>query len=191
MISARARHGRRWFAASAFLLGACAPTMAPVPSPRLSDAEYLRALRLMVPVAGTRPDKLQDSFNGRRGDTGDRQHQAIDILAPKGTPVLAAVDGEILRVTSNTLGGKTIYATDRARRFVFYYAHLDRYAERTRVGVRVTQGTVIGYVGTTGDAQKTVPHLHFQVMRMISSRQWWEGPPVNPFGNFAKAGEAN
>jgi murein DD-endopeptidase MepM/ murein hydrolase activator NlpD len=189
--SRRVPGARGWLAAAAFLLGACAPAVSSVPSPRLSDAEYLRALRLMVPVAGTRPDRLQDSFTGRRGDSGEREHQAIDILAPKGTPVLAAVDGEILRVTSNTLGGKTIYATDRARRFVFYYAHLDRYAERARVGARVAQGTVIGYVGNTGDARKTAPHLHFQVMRMISSRQWWEGPPVNPYGTFVKAGEAH
>lgn len=188
MISRRAPDGRQWLAAAAFLLGACAPATAPMPSPRLSDAEYLRALRLMVPVAGTRPDRLQNSFSGRRGESGEREHQAIDILAPKGTPVLAAVDGEILRVTTNTLGGKTIYATDRAHRFVFYYAHLDRYADRTRVGAKVKQGIVIGYVGTTGDAPKNIPHLHFQVMRMTSRRQWWEGPPVNPYGTFAKAG---
>jgi murein DD-endopeptidase MepM/ murein hydrolase activator NlpD len=182
---------RRWLGAAAFVLGACAPAMTPMPSPTLSDAEYLRALRLMVPVAGTRPDKVQNSFAGRRGDSGAREHQAIDIMAPKGTPVLAAVDGEILRVTSNALGGKTIYATDRARRFVYYYAHLDRYAGPARVGERVTQGTVIGYVGNTGDAKNGAPHLHFQVMRMTSSRQWWEGPPVNPFGSFVRTGEAH
>ncbi len=154
----------------------------------LADPDYLRALRMMVPVAGTRPDRLQNSFTVRRGDNGEREHLAIDILAPKGTPVVAAVDGEILRVTSNTLGGKTIYATDRARRFVYYYAHLDRYAGRTKVGARVRQGDVIGYVGTTGNAPKNIPHLHFQVMRMIAGRQWWEGPPVNPYGLFAVAG---
>jgi murein DD-endopeptidase MepM/ murein hydrolase activator NlpD len=190
-MSARFARERRWFAAAAFVLGACAPAMTPLPSPTLSDAEYLRALRLMVPVAGTRPDRVQNTYAGRRGDGGAREHQAIDIMAPKGTPVLAAVDGEILRVTSNELGGKTIYATDRARRFVYYYAHLDRYANPARVGTRVVQGTVIGYVGNTGDAQKTAPHLHFQVMRMTSSRQWWEGPPVNPFGSFVRTGEAH
>jgi murein DD-endopeptidase MepM/ murein hydrolase activator NlpD len=179
----------RWAVFGATALAACGRGVdVGTPSPKLADADYLRALRLMVPVAGTRPDRLQNSFEARRGENGGREHLAIDILAPKGTPVIAAVDGEILRVTSNALGGKTIYATDRARRFVYYYAHLDRYASRTKVGAQVKQGTVIGYVGTTGNAPKNVPHLHFQVMRMVAGRQWWEGPPVNPYGVFARAG---
>lgn len=170
------------------LVAACGGRQAPsMPSPALSDADYLRALRLMVPVAGTHPSRLENTFERGRGG-GARVHQAIDILAPRGTPVLAAVDGEILRVTTNELGGKTIYATDRARRFVYYYAHLDRYADRARVGAKVKQGVVIGYVGTTGNAPDNTPHLHFQVMRMLHTRQWWEGPPLNPFGYFAKAG---
>ncbi|HYV97105.1 MAG TPA: M23 family metallopeptidase [Gemmatimonadaceae bacterium] len=159
-------------------------------SPKMSDAEYLKAERMMVPVAGTKPDRLQNTFDGRRGDAGEREHLAIDILAPKGTPVLAAVEGEILRVTTNELGGKTVYATDKTHRFVYYYAHLDRYAGRTKVGAQVKQGTVLGYVGTTGNAPKNIPHLHFQVMRMIPGRQWWTGPPVNPYGLFARAGAA-
>lgn len=182
------RNARAVVVAGAVLLAACGPARAPAPSPRLSDTDYMRALHMMVPVAGARPEKLQDSFTGRRGDDGEREHRAIDILAPKGTPVLAAVDGEILRVSSNTLGGKTIYATDLNHRLVFYYAHLDRYAERARVGARVRQGMVIGYVGTTGNAPKNVPHLHFQVMRMTNVRDWWDGPPIDPFGYFARAG---
>lgn len=179
----------RLLASSALALCACAGrSESTTPSPKLSDPDYLRALRMMVPVAGTKPERLQNTFDGKRGDGGARDHLAIDILAPKGTPIVAAVDGEILRVTSNELGGKTIYATDRTRHFVFYYAHLDRYASRTKVGAEVKQGTVIGYVGTTGNAPKNVPHLHFQVMRMISGRQWWEGPPVNPYGLFVRAG---
>lgn len=171
------------------VLGACVRGSEPgVPSPKLPDGEYLRALNLMVPVAGTHPSRVHDSFSARRGTAGEREHMAIDILAPKGTPVLAAVDGEILRVTTNALGGKTIYATDRGRRFVYYYAHLDRYASRAKVGAKVKQGTVIGYVGTTGNAPKNTPHLHFQVMRMTGGRQWWEGPPVNPYGHFVRAG---
>lgn len=155
------------------------------PSPELSDADYLRALAMMVPVAGTAPDRVPDTYGAGRGN---RLHEAVDIMAPKGTPVLAAVDGEILRVSSNTLGGNTIYATDVGRRFVYYYAHLDRYADRTRVGERVRQGDVIGYVGTSGNAPANAPHLHFQVMRMINTRQWWEGPPINPHGLFASQG---
>jgi murein DD-endopeptidase MepM/ murein hydrolase activator NlpD len=173
-------------------LGACAgrPDSGRGPSPRLSDADYLKGLRLMVPVAGTKPERLQNTFDAKRGTAGSREHLAIDILAPKGTPVVAATDGEILRVTSNDLGGKTIYATDRAKRFVFYYAHLDRYSSRAKVGEDVKQGTVIGYVGTTGNAPKNAPHLHFQVMRMTGGRQWWDGPPVNPYGLFTRAGAA-
>jgi murein DD-endopeptidase MepM/ murein hydrolase activator NlpD len=175
-----------WLALVALLgSAACGRGAETVPSPRLSDADYLRALRLMVPVAGTHPDRVRDTYTAGRGS---RVHEAVDIFAPRGTAVLAAVDGELLRVTSNTLGGKTIYATDRGRRFVYYYAHLDRYADGTKVGARVRKGDVIGYVGTTGNAPPNTPHLHFQVMRMIDSRQWWEGPPVNPNGYFADAG---
>jgi murein DD-endopeptidase MepM/ murein hydrolase activator NlpD len=184
-----AGHARRCAVFGVVALAACGrgPEIG-TPSPKLADADYSRALKMMVPVAGTNPERLQNTFTGRRGDNGEREHLAIDILAPKGTPIVAAVDGEILRVSSNALGGKTIYATDRARRFVYYYAHLDRYAGRTKVGAQVKQGTVIGYVGTTGNAPKNVPHLHFQVMRMVAGRQWWEGPPVNPYGLFARAG---
>jgi peptidoglycan LD-endopeptidase LytH len=181
----------RFLFIAAVLLGACvrAPEHG-APSPKLSDPEYLRALHLMVPVAGTKPERLSNTFQAPRGTAGAREHLAIDIMAPKGTPVLAAVDGEILRVTTNDLGGKTIYATDRGHRFVYYYAHLDRYEGRTKPGAIVKQGAVLGYVGTTGNAPKNAPHLHFQVMRMIGGKQWWEGPPVNPYGMFARAGAA-
>jgi murein DD-endopeptidase MepM/ murein hydrolase activator NlpD len=165
--------------------GACGRSASTVPSPRLSDADYLKALSLMVPVAGTHPDRVPNTYAAGRGN---RMHEAVDIMAPKGTPVLASVDGEILRVSRNTLGGNTIYATDRGRRFVYYYAHLDRYAPRTRIGARVRKGDIIGYVGTTGNAPDNAPHLHFQVMRMIDARQWWKGPPVNPHGLFASRG---
>jgi murein DD-endopeptidase MepM/ murein hydrolase activator NlpD len=176
---------------AAAFMGACMrPAERGGPSPKLSDPDYLRALRLMVPVAGTKPERLSNTFYAQRGTAGIRDHMAIDIMAPKGTPVLAAVDGEILRVTTNELGGKTIYATDPGRRFVYYYAHLDRYEGRTKPGAIVKQGTVLGYVGTTGNAPKNAPHLHFQVMRMIGGKQWWEGPAVNPYGMFARAGAA-
>jgi murein DD-endopeptidase MepM/ murein hydrolase activator NlpD len=190
--SARSRLWLRLPFIAVIAIGACmrAPETG-APSPKLSDPDYLRALRLMVPVAGTKPERLSNTFYAPRGTAGARDHLAIDIMAPKGTPVLAAVDGEILRVTTNALGGKTIYATDPGRRFVYYYAHLDRYEGRTKPGARVKQGMVLGYVGTTGNAPKNAPHLHFQVMRMIGGRQWWEGPPVNPFGMFARAGTAN
>jgi murein DD-endopeptidase MepM/ murein hydrolase activator NlpD len=168
-----------------FISGACGRSASTTPSPRLSDADYLKALSMMVPVAGANPDRVPNTYAAGRGN---RVHEAVDIMAPRGTAVLAAVDGEILRVTSNALGGKTIYATDRGRRFVYYYAHLDRYASLARVGTRVRTGDIIGYVGTSGNAPENAPHLHFQVMRMIDSRQWWEGPPINPHGMFASRG---
>jgi murein DD-endopeptidase MepM/ murein hydrolase activator NlpD len=113
-------------------------------------------------------------------DGGARTHQALDILAKRGTPVLSADGGTILRLTKSTLGGITIYATDPERRFVFYYAHLDGYAAGLREGQAVARGEVIGYVGTTGNAPKNTPHLHFQVMRYVDARTWWGGPPLDP-----------
>lgn len=174
-------------------LGPLAPVRAPVaelPEPpaespppaaplALTDEEYLHARGLMVPVDGIRPERVADTYWQAR-DGGARLHQAVDILAKRGTPVLSADSGTVLRLSKNTLGGTTIYATDPGRRFVFYYAHLDRYAAGLYEGKSVAQGEVIGYVGTTGNAPKNTPHLHFQVMRFVDARQWWNGPPFDP-----------
>ncbi len=167
------------------VLAACAPGRPAPPAAGLTDAEYLRALRLMVPVGGVAPGGVANTYAARRGD---RPHEALDIFARRGTPVLAAAEGEILRVTSNALGGNTIYATDRGRRFVFYYAHLDRYHRRAKPGQRIAAGDVIGYVGTTGNAPRDLPHLHFQVMRMAAGPRWWEGPPTNPHSYLVRPG---
>jgi murein DD-endopeptidase MepM/ murein hydrolase activator NlpD len=133
---------------------------------------------LMVPVAGVRPEQVHDSFLDPR--SGGRVHHAVDILAPRGTPILAADDGRVLRLRRNTLGGITIYAVDPADRYVYYYAHLERYARALAEGQAVTKGQIIGYVGTTGDAPPNVPHLHFQMMRRPNAVRWWDGPPVDP-----------
>jgi peptidoglycan LD-endopeptidase LytH len=167
-------------------LGACAPRGPSAPTAGMTDAEYLRALRIMVPVAGVAPRDVPDTYSARRD--GGRAHNALDIMARRGTPVLAAVEGEILRVTENALGGNTIYAVDRGRRFVFYYAHLDRYHRRARVGARVSPGDVIGYVGSTGNAPRDLPHLHFQVMRYAAGARWWDGPPLNSHPYLARPG---
>lgn len=153
------------------------------------DLEYLRERRLMVPVDGVAPERVADSFHEKR-DGGARMHQAVDILAPRGTPVLAATDGHVLRLRSNELGGITVYAVDSDRRFVYYYAHLDRYREGLAEGQAVGQGQVIGYVGTTGNAPASVPHLHFQVMRMRTDSRWWSGEPVDPRPYLARAGSS-
>lgn len=182
-------------------LGPIAPVRAPMPelpeppaeSPppaaplALTDEEYLERRALMVPVEGVRPEKVPDTYWQPR-DGGARTHQAVDILAKRGTPVLSADSGTVLRLSKNTLGGITIYATDPARRFVFYYAHLDGYAPGLFEGKPVAQGEVLGYVGTTGNAPKNTPHLHFQVMRYVDARQWWNGPPFDPRPFLAQVG---
>jgi peptidoglycan LD-endopeptidase LytH len=183
--------------AAAILLAACAsgsprPTTVPEPAgtsgrAMATDTGYLRSRGLMVPVLGVTPDHLNDTFNDPRSE--ERVHRAIDILAPRGTPVLAADDGMIIRVSSNTLGGLTIYATDPQRRLVYYYAHLDRYDVVAYRGKPVAKGDVIGYVGTTGNARGGPPHLHFQVMRYRDERRYWEGEPIDPFPYFATAGQ--
>jgi murein DD-endopeptidase MepM/ murein hydrolase activator NlpD len=143
---------------------------------------------LMVPVAGVRPEQVHDSFT--EGRSGGRVHHAVDILAPRGTPVLAADDGRVLRMRRNTLGGITIYAVDPDDRYVYYYAHLERYAPALAEGAVVAKGQVIGYVGTTGDAPANTPHLHFQIMRRPNAVRWWDGDPVDPTPYLALPGRA-
>jgi len=121
---------------------------------------------------------------------GGRVHRAVDILAARGTPVLAADSGRVYRMRSNALGGVTIYAVDPGQRFVYYYAHLDHYRPGLAEGDAVAKGDVLGYVGTTGNAPRDVPHLHFQVMRIRDARRWWDGIPVDPRPYFALSGTA-
>ena len=182
------------------LLGACArrgitvlPSPEPVASPVASapattapaapasaDFAYAESRALLVPVAGVRREKLRDTFDEGR-DQGARVHRAIDILAPRNTPILAADDGRVVRLTNSALGGISIYAVDPDTRLVYYYAHLERYADSLHVGQVLTRGDTIGYVGTTGNAPKDTPHLHFQVMRMPLDHKGWNGEPINPF----------
>jgi murein DD-endopeptidase MepM/ murein hydrolase activator NlpD len=183
-------------------LGPLAPAVAPVaelPEPpsesppplapiARTDEDYLHERALMVPVEGVEPAKIPDTYWQAR-DAGARAHQALDILAPRGTPVLAADSGTVLRLVKNTLGGITIYATDPEKRFIYYYAHLDHYAKGLAEGMPVAQGEVIGYVGTTGNAPRNTPHLHFQVMRIVDARQWWNGPPFDPRPYLVRSGE--
>jgi murein DD-endopeptidase MepM/ murein hydrolase activator NlpD len=146
---------------------------------RARDMTRLRDHHLLIPVAGVGPERLQDSFTDARD--GGRQHNAIDILAPRNTPILAADDGVILRMSSNVLGGITIFAADVDRQFVYYYAHLDHYDPAMYAGRKLAKGETIGYVGTTGDAPKNVPHLHFQIMRWPEDGKYWVGEPINPY----------
>ena len=104
------------------------------------------------------------------------------MLAPKGTPVLAVDDGEIVKLFYSVRGGKTIYQFDRSGRYCYYYAHLDSYASGLAEKQQVTQGQVIGYVGSTGNADADAPHLHFAIFRLDArSKHWWKGTPIDPY----------
>lgn len=143
-----------------------------------ADSEYFSQHPLMVPVDGVAPQRLPDTFYQKRD--GARVHLSQDIPAARGTPVLAVIDGKILRMAQNALGGVTIYAVDGEGRYVFYYAHLDHYPDAMTAGLEVKQGDVIGYVGTSGNAPPNAPHLHFQAMRMERRRRdWWNGTPID------------
>jgi peptidoglycan LD-endopeptidase LytH len=134
---------------------------------------------LVIPVQGISSSELRRQFGEQR--SGGRSHHAIDIRAVRGTPVLAADDGSIARLTENRLGGLTVYQLDRTRRRVYYYAHLQRYASGLAEGELVTRGQVIGYVGTSGNAPADAPHLHFAVSSLAKGENWWEGTPLDPY----------
>jgi len=149
------------------------------------DLDALWNRQLMVPVEGIVRPKIVDNFAAKRGAA---IHGALDLMAPRSTPVLAADDCVIGRLVTGPVGGIVIYATDPTERFVYYYAHLERYRRGLAVGDRVAKGSVIGYVGTTGNAPRTAPHLHFQVMKRAVGRAWWDGPSINPLPFFASDG---
>jgi murein DD-endopeptidase MepM/ murein hydrolase activator NlpD len=150
-----------------------APARPPRPAPERPSA-IPSGSALLIPVVGIAPDRLRDSFHAPR--SGGRVHQAIDIAAPTGTPLLAITDGTITRKHWNALGGNTLYLTSADGRYDFYYAHLHTYADGVEVGTRVRRGDVVGTVGATGNAQG--PHLHLQVLDRSGSGR---GTPVNPY----------
>jgi murein DD-endopeptidase MepM/ murein hydrolase activator NlpD len=134
---------------------------------------------LIVPVRGVPRERLRDQFDEPRG--GGRRHEAIDILAPRNTPVIAAADGIVDKFFQSKAGGITIYERDPTGAYELYYAHLEAYAPGLQEGDVVRQGQIIGYVGTSGNAPKDVPHLHFAIFRMGPDRRWWEGEAINPY----------
>ena len=135
--------------------------------------------KLIIPVKGIKPAALNDSFTAPR--SGGRTHNAIDIMAPRETPVLAAADGEIARLVTNALGGTTLYLLSNDRQVVFYYAHLDYYAEGLFVGLKVKQGEVIAFVGDTGNAGIGNFHLHFAVWLVTDPKKISAGSILNPY----------
>ena len=141
--------------------------------------DYLLARGIEMPVAGADVGKLLDTFD--EGRDGGRVHRALDIMAPRGTAVISADSGHILRIGASSLGGNVIYATDPLGKVVYYYAHLDAYRPGLTQGATIARGDTLGFVGTTGNAPKDAPHLHFQVMRMPSDGKYWDGDPINPY----------
>ena len=144
-----------------------------------SDLANLRSRGLLVPVKGIATDDLDSSFHDARGSS--RRHEAIDILAPRGTDVLAVEDGKIAKIFTSDAGGLTLYQFDSSETFVYYYAHLDSYAPGIKEGTLLKKGDVIGAVGTTGNAPKDTPHLHFAIAKLDADRRWWGGTALDPF----------
>jgi murein DD-endopeptidase MepM/ murein hydrolase activator NlpD len=151
----------------------------------LKPAATFHAPELLIPVQGITAAQLRNTFHERRG--GGRTHQAIDILAPYGTPVVATHDGKIRKLFTSKAGGITIYQTDAAEEKIYYYAHLDRYAEGVLEGKMVSRGEVIGYVGTSGNAGNT-PHLHFAITILPPTKEWWKGEAIDPYPLLKAAG---
>jgi murein DD-endopeptidase MepM/ murein hydrolase activator NlpD len=158
--------------------------VAPAVNAELSDvAKELRRKNLLVPVNGMKASSLHSTFGDPRGP--ERAHEALDILAPRGTPVVAATDGKIVKLFTSVRGGLTVYQFDPDERFCYYYAHLDSYAPGLEEGDSVTRGETIGFVGTTGNAPPGTPHLHFAINRLGEDKKWWEGEPIDPYLAFA------
>jgi murein DD-endopeptidase MepM/ murein hydrolase activator NlpD len=144
-----------------------------------AEAVMAPGASLMIPVRGIGPQQLRDSYRDAR--SGGRVHNAIDIMAPGGAPVVAAADGTIRRLRTGGLGGVTIYQVGTDGQTLYYYAHLQRYAAGIREGMPVRRGEVIAYVGDTGNAGTGNYHLHFSVGRLTNPDRWWDSENVNPY----------
>jgi murein DD-endopeptidase MepM/ murein hydrolase activator NlpD len=159
------------------------PETTPVPSSTPEDFPPPQPMptgaKIIVPVQGVKPEQLVDTFTQARSE--GRTHDAIDIMAPAGTPVLAAADGEIVKFFESEKGGITIYQISSDRKYFFYYAHLQRRADDISEKQFVKMGTVIGYVGDTGNAGPGNFHLHFAITAVTDPKRFWDGISVNPY----------
>jgi murein DD-endopeptidase MepM/ murein hydrolase activator NlpD len=138
-----------------------------------------------MPVAGVDPRKLHSNFAQMRGD---HPHEALDIMAPRGTEVRAVAEGNVVKLFTSKPGGLTVYQFDDSRTWCYYYAHLDGYAPGLKEGMLLRQGDVLGYVGSTGDASPAAPHLHFAVFQLGPEKHWWQGTAVDPLPLVAVSG---
>ena len=151
--------------------------VASIAAPDPASSQTVRPL--IIPVAGVQAAALHDMFDERRG--GGRKHEAIDIMAPRGTPVLATDEGSVKKLFTSVPGGLTVYQFAPDGRYCYYYAHLDSYAAGLHEGQQLKRGELVGYVGTTGNAPKNAPHLHFAIFLLDAERRWWKGTPINPY----------
>jgi murein DD-endopeptidase MepM/ murein hydrolase activator NlpD len=151
----------------------------PTTLPNEAGVSSLPSGKLMIPVEGVPYARLTDGFDQPRGQ--ERHHEALDIMAPKGTKVLAVADGKVAKLFTSKPGGLTIYQFDPTEKYAYYYAHLDHYAEGLKEGADIKRGDLIGYVGATGNADPNAPHLHFAVFELTPEKQWWKGTPVDPY----------
>jgi murein DD-endopeptidase MepM/ murein hydrolase activator NlpD len=160
------------------------PSMSPTPDPNPTVYATPGPVepqpgRLLIPVVGVKPEQLTDTFGDSRSE--GRTHDAIDIMAPAGTPVIAVADGEIVKFHDSAAGGITIYQISTDKRFFFYYAHLQSRAPGITEGQFIKQGTIIGYVGDTGNAGLGNNHLHFSINAVVDPKRFWDGISVNPY----------
>jgi murein DD-endopeptidase MepM/ murein hydrolase activator NlpD len=156
--------------------------------PREAARTIAETPRLIVPVAGVRRQELRDSYGA--GRSGGRAHKGIDIMAAERTPVLAAATGVIVKRDSSGLGGISLYQRDLDGATIYFYAHLNGYRAGIKEGDLVRQGEVIAYVGHTGNAQASAPHLHFGVYTVTDPNRWWRGRDLNPYPLLTTAGAA-
>jgi len=157
----------------------------PAAIPASGDVEFdpiteLRRRALRLPLDGVNAAMMQGGFAAlRRGEP--RGHEAVDLPAPRNTPVRAVEDGKIAKLFFSKAGGNTVYQFDPSERFCYYYAHLDHYADGLHDDQLITKGEVIGYVGTTGNAPADTPHLHFAILRLGEDKRWWHGTAIDPY----------
>lgn len=147
--------------------------------PPTVQAVPVQSTGLVIPVIDVEADDLQDTYSDSR--SAGRVHNAIDIMAPRGTPVVAAIDGQIVKLFLSERGGITVYQRGVDERTIYYYAHLERYAVGLVEGATIRQGTVLGFVGNTGNAGPDNYHLHFAIWLPTDSGRYWDGTPVNPY----------
>ena len=160
---------------------------APVTPPPAAKPEAVKVGNLVLPVAGVKPQQLTDTWGQSRAN-GAREHHAIDIMASRGAPVVAAAPGTVEKLFDSHDGGHTIYVRSYDGGVVYYYAHLDAYRAGLAEGQPVKAGEVIATVGSTGNASPEAPHLHFEIKRMAQGEGWWQGQEINPYPLLAGTG---